>query len=259
MEFEIYAYAIVIVAAFFGGFVDAIAGGGGLITVPALLAVGIPPHVALATNKLQGSFGTFAAMINFYKKGMIDFKKIGVGILFTFIGACIGTVLILYLDAEILRIIIPFCLIAIFVYTLFAKKIGEEDRAARMSSKLFYVLFGLGLGFYDGFFGPGAGSFWTFALVALLGLNMKKAVANTKALNFTSNFVSLCVFVIGGQILWVVGILMGLAQIAGAWVGSNLVVKKEVKFIKTMFLCVVGATIVKLVYDYFGLHFKDIF
>ena len=251
MEFDLLSYALFFVAAFLGGFIDAIAGGGGLITLPAIMAMGVPPHLALGTNKLQGVFGSFTATLNFTKKGLIDYKECFVGIVFTFIGAAIGATLILFLNANFLKIIIPFLLTAIFVYTLFMPKIGESDRAAKMNERLFYVVFGLILGFYDGFFGPGAGSFWMFAMVALIGLNLKKAVAHTKALNFTSNIVALGVFIAGGQILWLVGFLMAVGQILGAYFGSNLVIKKEVKFIRTMFLIVVAATICKLLFDYF--------
>ena len=251
MEFDLLSYAIFFVAAFLGGFIDAIAGGGGLITLPAIMAMSVPPHLALGTNKLQGVFGSFTATLNFTKKGLIDYKECFVGIVFTFIGALIGATLILFLNANFLKIIIPFLLIAIFIYTLFMPKIGESDRAAKMNERLFYVIFGLILGFYDGFFGPGAGSFWMFAMVALIGLNLKKAVAHTKALNFTSNIVALGVCIIGGQILWLVGFLMAVGQILGAYFGSNLVIKKEVKFIRTMFLIVVAATICKLLFDYF--------
>ena len=251
MEFDLLSYALFFVAAFLGGFIDAIAGGGGLITLPAIMAMGVPPHLALGTNKLQGVFGSFTATLNFTKKGLIDYKECFVGIVFTFIGALIGATLILFLNANFLKIIIPFLLIAIFIYTLFMPKIGESDRAAKMNERLFYVIFGLVLGFYDGFFGPGAGSFWMFAMVALIGLNLKKAVAHTKVLNFTSNIVALGVFIAGGQILWLVGFLMAVGQILGAYFGSNLVIKKEVKFIRTMFLIVVAATICKLLFDYF--------
>lgn len=251
MEFDLLSYVVFFVAAFLGGFIDAIAGGGGLITLPAIMAMGVPPHLALGTNKLQGVFGSLTATLNFTKKGLIDYKECFVGIVFTFIGAAIGATLILFLNANFLKIIIPFLLIAIFIYTLFIPKIGESDRAAKMNERLFYVIFGLVLGFYDGFFGPGAGSFWMFAMVALIGLNLKKAVAHTKALNFTSNIVALGVFIAGGQILWLVGFLMAVGQILGAYFGSNLVIKKEVKFIRTMFLIVVAATICKLLFDYF--------
>lgn len=174
MEFDLLSYTVFFVAAFLGGFIDAIAGGGGLITLPAIMAMGVPPHLALGTNKLQGVFGSFTATLNFTRKGLINYKECFIGIVFTFIGAVIGATLILFLDATFLKIIIPFLLTAIFFYTLFMPKIGENDRAAKMNERLFYVVFGLTLGFYDGFFGPGAGSFWMFAMVALIGLNLKK-------------------------------------------------------------------------------------
>ncbi|WP_104692652.1 TSUP family transporter [Helicobacter felis] len=250
MELEWYVYAIVVGAAFCAGLVDSIAGGGGLITMPTLLALGIPPHLALATNKLQSSFGSFTAALNFCLKGMVSLKEIAFGVGCVVVGASLGTTLILWLKADILRLLIPIFLSLIFIYTLLAPKVGEGDSHPKIKPALFYAIFGLGLGFYDGFFGPGTGSFWTFAMVALLGLNMKKATAHTKVFNFTSNIISLSVFLIGGQVIWAVGLLMGCGQIVGAWVGSNLVMAKEVKFIRRVFLCVVGATILKLFWDF---------
>ena len=114
---------------------------------------------------------------------------------------------------------------------------------------LFFFVFGLGIGFYDGFFGPGTGTFWTIALVVLLGLNLKKATAQTKVMNFTSNVVSLAVFLWSGNVLFAVGLLMGLGQIVGAYIGSNMVIKKEVKFIRLFFLTMVGLTLLKLIYS----------
>ncbi|WP_104710750.1 TSUP family transporter [Helicobacter felis] len=250
MELEWYVYVIVVVVAFCAGLVDSIAGGGGLITMPTLLALGIPPHLALATNKLQSSFGSFTATLNFCLKGMVSLREIAFGVGCVVVGAGLGTTLILWLKADILRLLIPIFLSLIFIYTLLAPKVGEGDSHPKIKPTLFYAIFGLGLGFYDGFFGPGTGSFWTFVMVALLGLNMKKATAHTKVFNFTSNIISLSVFLIGGQVIWAVGLLMGCGQIVGAWVGSNLVMAKEVKFIRRVFLCVVGATILKLFWDF---------
>ena len=244
-----YYYIIFLATGFFAGFVDSIAGGGGIITVPVLLASGIPPHVALATNKLQSSFGSFTASMNFLRKGLVTLKDVYLGVIFTFIGALIGTKIILLLDAGILNKIIPFMLILIFLYTLFNPKIGKIDKKSRFSTPIFFLIFGLLLGFYDGFFGPGTGTFWTIAIVTLLGLNLKKATATTKIMNFTSNIVSLGVFVFSGNILFFIGILMGFGQIVGAFVGSSMVVKKDVAFIRVFFLFVVGVTILKLVYE----------
>lgn len=249
MEFEFYYYVLFLAAGFLGGFVDSIAGGGGIITVPILLASGLPPHVALATNKLGSSFGSFTASVNFLRKGVVSFKEIYMGVLFTFIGAIIGAKTILLLDANILNKIIPFMLVIIFLYTLFNPKFGHLDRASRLKKPVFFLVFGILIGFYDGFFGPGTGTFWTIALVGLLGLNLKKATATTKIMNFTSNFVSLVIFLFSGNVLFFIGILMGFGQIFGAFVGSSMVVKKEVTFIRTFFLFVVGVTILKLIYD----------
>lgn len=248
-EFEFYFYVIFLFAGLLAGFIDSIAGGGGIITVPVLLASGMPPHVALATNKLQSSFGSFTASLNYISKGLVSLKDVFWGVFFTFCGAVMGTYSILLLDARILAKIMPMLLIAIFLYTLFTPKLGNEDRRHVVSPNIFYLVVGLAIGFYDGFFGPGTGSFWTIAFVTLLGLNLKSATARTKIMNFTSNIVSLGVFILGGKVLWSVGILMGLGQIFGAYIGSSLVVKKDTSFIRGFFLFVVGCTILKLVYD----------
>ncbi|WP_104691875.1 TSUP family transporter [Helicobacter heilmannii] len=250
MDLAWFVYVIVTGVAFCAGLVDSIAGGGGLITVPTLLALGIPPHLALATNKLQSSFGSFSAALNFCLKGIVSLKEVAFGVACVVVGASCGTTLILHLKADLLRLLIPLFLSLIFLYTLLSPKMGEGDRLAKLKPALFYGVFGVLLGFYDGFFGPGTGSFWTFALVFLLGFNLKKATAHTKIFNFTSNIISLSVFLIGGHVIWAVGLLMGVGQMLGAWVGSNLVVYKEVKFIRKVFLCVVGATILKLFWDF---------
>ena len=249
MEFELYYYFIFLGAGLLAGFVDSIAGGGGIITVPVLLASGMPPHIALATNKLQSSFGSFTASLNYIQKGLVKLKDVYMGIIFTFVGAILGTYSILLMDAEILQKIIPIMLVLIFLYTFFTPKLGSEDRHHILKPNLFYFIFGISIGFYDGFFGPGTGSFWTIAIVMLLGLNLKSATAQTKIMNFTSNIVSLGVFIVGGQVLWTVGIIMGAGQILGAYIGSTLVVKKDVAFIRVFFLTIVGITILKLLYD----------
>lgn len=248
MDLALWQLILLFLAAFFSGFVDAIAGGGGMISVPALLAVGIPPHMALATNKLQASFGALSAALNFTRKGFVNFKEIWEGIIATFIGAVLGTWIILLLNAKILNYIIPILLIALFIYTIFSPNLGEQEQEPKINPRKFYLLFGLILGFYDGFFGPGTGSFWTFALVGILGLGMKKAVAHTKVLNFFSNIVSLSVFLIAGQILWLAGAVMAVGQILGGIAGSNMVIKKEVKFVRTILLWVVALTILKLIF-----------
>ncbi|MDD3324625.1 MAG: TSUP family transporter [Sulfurospirillaceae bacterium] len=249
MELEFYFYLIFIATGFVAGFIDAIAGGGGIITIPVLLASGMPPHVALATNKLQATFGSGMASLNFVRKGFIAYNEVMWGIFYTFIGAVAGTYAILLIDASLLSRAIPVMLAMIFAYILFSPNMGEIDKHALLKANSFYLIFGLGIGFYDGFFGPGTGTFWTIAFVGLLGLNLKKATAHTKIMNFTSNIVSLGVFIWSGNVLWIAGFVMAIGQILGAYMGSNMVIKKEVGFIRGAFLTMVGLTLLKLLYS----------
>ncbi len=246
MDVDLVTMGLLFFAGAMAGFVDSIAGGGGIITLPALLAAGVPPHQALATNKLQSSFGSFTAASNYARLGLMKPRELFVGILFTFIGAASGAIVVQWFPADRLESLIVVMLIVIFVYTALTPKLGLEPKPHRIPHGLFYTVFGLLIGFYDGFFGPGTGSFWTMSLVLLLGLDLKAATAQTKLFNFISNIVSLGVFIYAGLVLWSIGIVMGVGQILGAFWGSTLVHKKEVKFIRVFFLIVVGATILKL-------------
>jgi len=233
---------------FCAGFVDSIAGGGGLIALPALLSVGLPAHLALGTNKLQSSFGSFSAAYNYIKKGEVKLEESSLGILFTLIGAMVGAWAIQQLDAVFIRHLIPILLAVVLSYTLFSPKLGYEDREPKMERKLFFLIFGIGLGFYDGFFGPGTGSFWTVGFLIGLGFNMTKAAGFTKVMNFTSNIVALCVFALGDKIIYSIGISMALGQIIGARMGSSLAIRKGAGFIRPVFMAVVFLTIARLVY-----------
>lgn len=236
---------------FLAGFVDSIAGGGGIISVPVLLSVGLPPHFALGTNKLQSSFGSFTASLNYTRNGLVKFKEVLPGIFFTAMGAAVGTLVIQQLPQDILQYIIPVMLLAIFLFMLFSKDVGLQDQKARWQPKVFFLVFGLTLGFYDGFFGPGTGNFWMLAYVLLLGFNLKKATGYTKWVNFTSNIVALTFFAIGGKILVLPGLIMAGGQFSGAFLGSHLVLRSGTKFIRVFFLIVTGATILRLIYTTF--------
>jgi len=236
-------------AGLFAGFVDSIAGGGGIITIPVLLAAGFDPHTALGTNKLQASFGSFTASIHYTRGKLVEPSKLAAGICFTAVGALLGTAAIQLISAEVLQMIIPGLLIAIFLYILFSPELGHIDSRAVMKKKVFFLAAGLVIGFYDGFFGPGTGSFWMTGLIVFLGYNMKKAAAHTKIMNFTSNIISLGAFIVGGKVVFIAGIVMGTAQLIGATLGSRMVLKKGTKFVRIFFLCVVAVTIAKLVYS----------
>jgi len=242
---------LLFLAGLLAGFVDSIAGGGGIITVPALLAVGIPPHQALATNKLQSSCGSLTAAVNYTRRGLMNPRELFAGFFFSLSGAVLGSVAVQFFSAGFLENLIIVLLIVLFIYTALSPQLGFERKPHKINHLLFYALFGLLLGFYDGFFGPGTGSFWTIALVLLLGLDLKSATAQTKLFNLTSNVVALCVFIYSGLVLWSAGLAMGSGQVIGAWCGSTLVTKKEVRFIRFFFLAVVAATIVKLSMEHF--------
>ena len=234
MDLELSTLLVLSLCSIIAGFIDSIAGGGGLLTIPALLSVGIPPAQALATNKLQSSFGSFSASFYFLRRGYIDLKLIRNAILFTFIGSACGTLLVQQIDPSSLKQAIPFMLIGFALYFIFSPHIGDEDRQQRISFFLFSLLVGLVVGFYDGFFGPGTGSFLAISFVALAGFNLAKATAYSKLLNFTSNIASLIFFMLGGKILWQVGLIMGVGQFIGARLGSKMVVSKGSKIIRPL-------------------------
>ena len=238
-------------AAFVAGLVDSIAGGGGLITVPLLMGIGLPPQVALGTNKLQATFGSGSAMLHFIRAGSVKLSDCRSGILWTALGAALGVGAVQLLDATILKQLIPWLLALIAIYTLLCPSLGAEDSHARMKSGPFYLLFGLTIGFYDGFFGPGTGSFWTIALMMLLGCSMMRATATTKVMNFTSNFVALLFFLSVGQVRFVEGIIMGVGQFLGARVGSKLVIRRGTAFIRPVFITMVLALVARLIYQNF--------
>ncbi len=231
------------------GGVDAIAGGGGLLTVPVLLAVGLPVPVALGTNKLQSSCGTALATGYYARAGLLRLPGVGWGVVATLVGAVIGASLVARLDPAWLRRVLPGLLMTIAAYTWLKPDLGRERRVARMSPTLFAVGFGLALGAYDGFFGPGTGSFWMMAGVLLLGLDLPHATGWTKAMNLTSNLASLAVFLAQGQVHWGIGLTMAAGQLVGARIGSGLVLKRGSRLIRPVFLTGVLSLATKLAWD----------
>lgn len=237
------------VAGALAGLIDAIAGGGGLITVPVLLGVGLPPQFALGTNKLQSTFGSASAMFHFVRAGAVDLRQALAGICWTAVGAGIGAFTVQQIDPGFLKRCIPFLLLAILCYTIFTPKLGAEEARPRLPKAVFYAVFGLLLGFYDGFLGPGTGSFWVLTLMLGLGFDMRKGTGYTKVFNFVSNAVSLAVFLAGGHVLLWAGLVMGAGQALGARAGARLVIRKGTRFIRPVFICSVLAVTAKLFYD----------
>ena len=195
---EPWVYPALTAIAVLTGFIDAIAGGGGLIMMPALLFAGVPPINALATNKLQSMFGTAIAYRNYARKGLVDWRANLLTILLVFAGASAGVIVVQSIDTRALSLIIPLLLMAVAVYVLLSPRMSDEDAHQRISAKG-YAPVGAAIGAYDGFFGPGTGSFFTASLVGLRGLGLTRATALTKLLNLTSNIASVLFFAIGGQ------------------------------------------------------------
>ena len=217
--------AALVAAAAAAGFVDAIAGGGGLITVPALMLAGLSPDPALATNKVQGSFGAATAALAFAAGGA-------------------GAGLVTALPTDVLRVALPVLLIGIALFFAFKPGLNDLDRAARLRPALFALTAVPFIGFYDGLIGPGAGAFYMLAFVTLAGFGILKATAHTKLLNFASNIGGLTVFALTGHPLWIVGLAMGAGQVLGAALGSRLAMRVGARVIKP--LLVVSSTVLAL-------------
>jgi len=230
------------------GTIDAIAGGGGLISLPALLALGLPPQLALGTNKLQTSFGTLMATVTYYREGWISFGTIYKGLLFGCLGSVLGACLGQQLSSEILRKIMPILLFLILVYTIFSPKLGKNENHPKMGEFIFYTAFGFLLGFYDGFFGPGTGSLWLFAMTFYLGYTLTKASAYTKVFNLKSNVIATACFAFGDNIDYRIALVMAVGQLIGGKVGATLAIKKGALLIRPLFIFIVSLTIISLIY-----------
>jgi uncharacterized membrane protein YfcA len=236
-------------AGFVAGFVDSIAGGGGLITLPVLLSCGLPPKEALGTNKLQASFGSASAAGHYTLARAVSLAECRRGFVFTLVGAAAGALAVQHVDPVFLRKAIPVLLIMVAVYVLLKPSVGEQDASPRVSRHWFELSFGLGLGFYDGFFGPGTGTFWAMSCVLFLGYNLTRATAYSKVMNFASNLSSLVLFLVGSRVWFAIGITMGVGQLLGARIGSRMVISRGARFIRPVLLGVVLLLTLKLFYD----------
>jgi uncharacterized membrane protein YfcA len=236
-------------AAFAAGFIDSIAGGGGLITVPALLLAGFSPVEALGTNKLQGLFGSGSATIAYASKGYVDLKRQLPWAILSCAGSVAGALLATVLPGELLRIFLPFMLIGIALYFALKPNMDDVDRFQRLSPFLLGLLVVPAIGFYDGLFGPGAGSFFMLAFVTLAGYGVLKATAHTKLLNFASNIGGVAAFAAVGVVSWKIGLLMGACQFLGARVGAGLAMRTGARLIKPLLVFTCIALAIRLLAD----------
>lgn len=242
-------------AAALAGWFDAVSGGGGLIQLPALLVLlpGASPAQVLATNKLSSVFGTSVAAATYYRRVRPDLRTAlpmaGVAL----VGSALGALCASLLPADVFRPLVLVLLVAVATYVLRNPSAGDEQRL-RWDGRRHHILAGLGglgIGFYDGIFGPGTGTFLVFLLVSLLGYSFLQASAKARIVNLATNFGALLVFVPQGAPLWRVGLLMGACNIAGGWLGAHTAIRRGSRFVRVVFLVVVAGLVLRLAYDVF--------
>lgn len=241
--------AMLVAAAFAAGFVDSIAGGGGLITLPVLLLAGASPLEALSTNKVQGAFGAATAAVSYAARGHVDLRRQIRAAGLAFVAGLCGALLVARIPTEGLRLALPVILIAIAGFFAFKKGLDDTDRAERIRPATFTAFVVPLIGFYDGLVGPGAGAFYMIGFVSLAGYGVLKATAHTKLLNFASNMGGLVAFAAVGAPWWITGFAMGLAQMAGARLGARLAMRVGAKVIKPLLVVTSTALAVRLIWQ----------
>lgn len=241
---------LLLVAAFVAGFIDAIAGGGGLLTLPALLAAGLPPHLALGTNKGQAVWGSGAALFGFHRAGLVDRDRAPAAFGLGLVGSWLGASLVLLVSPEVLRPVVLVLLVAVAVFLTFRPPLRPDPaRADRPGAAAVAAGLALGIGAYDGFFGPGTGTFLILGYALLLGRPLVRASADAKVVNFASNLAALTVFAWKGSVVWAVSVPMALAQLVGGYAGSQVATRGGDRLVRWVVLGVVVALVAKLGWD----------
>lgn len=241
---------LLIAVAFTAGFIDAIAGGGGLLTIPALMLSGIPPHMVLGTNKLCATFGSATASYTFYRRGYFQPRLWRPGLLTTATGAALGAILAQKMPAEWLNQFLPVVVFLCGLYMLFSKIPERSEEQSQQIGQKRQVPQGLLLGFYDGVAGPGTGAFWTISGLLLYPLDLLRTTGVARNMNFVSNGMALAMFIVGGQVMWSLGIAMGLALMLGAVAGARLAIGGGSKLIRPLFILMVMALTIKLAWQH---------
>lgn len=240
-------------AAFFAGFVDAVVGGGGLIQIPALFSLmpGLSPATLLGTNKLSGIWGTLAAAVTYSQRVKIRWNAALPAAIAAFALAFVGAYLVTMVNGDIVRKILPVILIAVAVYTFAKKELGQRSAPCQEGPKERWLGASVGgvIGFYDGFFGPGTGSFLVFSFVRIFGLDFLSASAAAKIVNVACNLAALAWFWASDHLLWKTGLSMAVFNIIGSLLGGRLAIARGSKFIRKVFLVIVCLLILKTGYD----------
>ena len=245
-------WAIVCPLVFLAGLIDAVAGGGGLISLPAYLIAGLPPHLASGTNKCGNIFGTMLATVRFVREGHYHKHSAIAASLCALVGAWLGAQLNMIVPEAVLYYIMLAIVPVMALFLLLKRDFGEESHIDRFSPRALVLIsacVGFILGGYDGFFGPGSGTFMMMAFTALCGFDLLTASGNTKMVNTASNLASLVTFALAGNVWWAVGIPAAVCNIAGSHIGSGLALRNGAKIIRPMFLVVLSLLVVRLAWD----------
>lgn len=237
---------------FLGGLIDAVSGGGGLITLPAYLIAGLPPHMAAGTNKCGNVFGTLLSTVRFLKRGEVHYPSAILSAVGALLGAWLGVRLNLIVPDRVLSSIMLIVVPVMALFLAVKKDFGEADRSGELTAGQLLaraLITGIALGAYDGFFGPGAGAFMMMAFTGLCRFDLLTASGNTKVCNSASNLASMVTFAFSGKVMWTVGLPAALCGIAGNYVGSSLALKKGARLIRPMFFVVLTLLVCRLLWD----------
>ena len=251
MEIEPWLYAVLTAIGVLTGFIDAIAGGGGLIMMPALLSAGLPPHLALGTNKLQSAMGTCMSARTYRANGQYTIRGNRLTVLAVFAAAACGSLTVQAIDPAVLAPIIAVLLVLLALYVLLSHRMDDSDRHERITPRGYVPVSGA-IGFYDGFFGPGTGSFFITSLVGLRGFGLTRAAGLAKLFNFTSNLAALTMFALGGHVIWLLGLCIGLGSMTGSFLGSHSALRFGARIIRPLLVASSLALTARLLWHYFG-------
>jgi len=245
LDLSVGKIALLATVAFVAGLIDAIAGGGGLLSLPALLAAGLPPHVALGTNKGQAIFGTFSALFQFVRAGLVDLERARRTFPLGFVGSLSGAALVLLVRPEQLRPLVLILLLGVAAFLALRPPVAHPDgHPPPRGGAWWAALIALACGLYDGFFGPGTGTFLIVAFVGLVGLTLTRATADAKVVNWASNLGGLIVFAHRGVTLWRIALPMAAASMAGGYVGAHMAIKGGDRLVRYVVLAVVTALVI---------------
>lgn len=252
---ETYIIILLCLAAFFAGFIDAIVGGGGLIQTPMglILLPNLPVSTVIGSLKIPSFSGTAFAAYQYMKKVVINWRILGIMMLLAFPSAFLGSTLLTYVSNDFMKPLLLVVLSLLAIYTYAKKNFGQHQ--AKDLSPRTQILNAVGIsfvvGFYDGFIGPGTGSFLVVAFIALMGFDFLHASANAKMVNLATNFGSICLFMLKGKIIWAIALPMAVSNAIGGWIGAKLAINRGNKFIRIFFLLVVIGTLIRFAYDVF--------